>query len=135
MRALPFLIAAVALAGCAGNQYEEQLRAQGEEDLAEALDGYAATGDTDDCVNPHNVSGPQIIGNTTLLYREGGARLWRNDVIGRCPSLRPGQTVITEIKSGQLCRNDMFRTVEPGAAIPSGYCRLGAFKEYKRVGS
>ena len=130
---LPLLIAAAALAGCANGKYEEQVRAEGAKDLAEALDGYAATGKTSDCVQPRNVSGPQIIGNTTLLYREGGARIWRNDVIGNCPSLREGQTVITEIKGGQLCRNDLFRTIEPGTSIPSAYCRLGNFTEYKRV--
>lgn len=128
----PLLIAAAALSGCANGQYEEQVRAEAQKDLAQALDGYVATGKTSECVNPRNVSGPQIIGNTTLLYREAGARIWRNDVIGNCPSLREGQTVITEIKSGQLCRNDMFRTIEPGTSIPSAYCRLGSFTEYKR---
>src|SRR3546814_6821514 len=79
----PLLIAAAALSGCANGQYEEQVRAEAQKDLAQALDGYAATGKTSDCVNPRNVSGPQIIGNTTLLYRETGSRIWRNDVIGR----------------------------------------------------
>ncbi|HVI99744.1 MAG TPA: DUF6491 family protein [Sphingomonas sp.] len=129
----PILIAAAALAGCANGQYEEQVRAEGEKDLAQALDGFAATGKTSDCVQPRNVSGPQIIGNSTLLYREGGGRIWRNDLISSCPSLREGQTVIVEIKGGQLCRNDLFRTIEPGANIPSAYCRLGNFTEYKRA--
>ncbi|MCM8729519.1 hypothetical protein ACFO8O_00865 [Hephaestia sp. GCM10023244] len=130
----PLLIAAAAaLSSCANGQYDEKVRAEGQKDLAQALDGYAATGKSSDCVNPRTVSGPQIIGNTTLLYRETGGRIWRNDVIGNCPSLREGQTLITEIKSGQLCRNDMFRTIEPGTSIPSAFCRLNSFTEYKRV--
>src|SRR3546814_13420888 len=71
----PLLIAASAASGCANGQYEEQVRAEAQKDLAQALDGYAATGKTSDCVNPRHVSGPQIIGNTTLLYRETGSRI------------------------------------------------------------
>src|SRR3546814_19427765 len=78
----PLLIAAAALSGGANGQYEEQVRAEAQKDLAQALDGYAATGKTSDCVNPRNVSGPQIIGNTTMLYSEPGTRTWSNAVIG-----------------------------------------------------
>ncbi len=135
MRALPILIAAAALSACAGSQYQEQIRAEGEKDLAEALDGYVATGETEDCIDQKFASGPQIIGNTALLYRQTGGTIWRNDLIGSCPSLREGQTIIVEIKTGRLCRNDMFRTLDPGGTIPSGYCRMGPFKEYKKVAS
>src|SRR3546814_12183864 len=100
---------AAALSGCANGQYEEQVRAEAQKDLAQALDGYAATGKTSDCVNPRNVSGPQIIGNTTLLYRETVLRIRRNDVIESCPALRQGHTVVTETKTGQLCRQQEER--------------------------
>ena len=135
MRALPVLIAAAALSACANGQYQEQVRTEGEKDLADALDGYAATGKTEDCIDQKFAGGPQIIGNTALLYRQTGGTIWRNDLIGSCPSLREGQTIIVEIKTGRLCRNDMFRTLDPGGTIPSGYCRMGPFKEYKKVAS
>src|SRR3546814_16784655 len=101
----PLLIAAAALSGCANGQYEEQVRAEAQKDLAQALDGYAATGKTSDCVNPRNVSGPQTIGNTTLLYRQTGSRIWRNVVTGSCPSHRAGQPVLPGRTNTNKCTN------------------------------
>lgn len=126
-------LAAAMLAGCAGTQLDDQIRAEGARDLDRALAGYVA-GETQSCVDPHLVDGPQVIGNTTLLYRSGN-RMYRNDLIGPCPSLRSDSTIITEINGGQLCRNDMFRPLEPGSTIPGSYCRLGNFIEYTRAPS
>ena len=100
-------------------------------DLAKALAGHTA-GKTDQCIDPQFASGPQIIGHDTLLYRQGGT-IWKTSVVGPCPSLDEGVTIISDVYGGQLCRNDRFRTLAPGESIPSAYCRLGGFTEYKPV--
>ncbi|TPG20362.1 hypothetical protein EAH87_07580 [Sphingomonas koreensis] len=100
-------------------------------DLAKALEGHVAT-KTDQCIDPHLVSGPQVIGHDTLLYRQGGT-IWKTTVIGPCPSLDDDVTIINDVYGGQLCRNDRFRTREPGLTIPSAYCRLGGFTKYVPV--
>lgn len=100
-------------------------------DLAKALAGHVP-GKTDQCIDPQFASGPQIIGHDTLLYRQGGT-IWKTSVVGPCPSLDEGVTIISDVYGGQLCRNDRFRTLAPGESIPSAYCRLGGFTEYKPV--
>lgn len=100
-------------------------------DLAKALAGHAP-GKTSQCIDPKFADGPQVIGHDTLLYRQGGT-IWKANVIGPCPALDDDVTVIVDMWGSQLCRNDKFRVLEPGATIPSAYCRLGAFQQYLPV--
>ena len=99
--------------------------------LADALAGRVA-GQPVECVEKSRLDGPQIIDEKTLIYRESGRRIWRNDLIGPCPGLRPMDTLIVDIYGSQLCRNDHFRALEPGTHIPGAYCRLGLFTPYDK---
>ncbi|MBN8813902.1 MAG: hypothetical protein J0J06_00480 [Sphingomonas sp.] len=83
-----------------------------------------------DCVDQARIMGPDIIDNRTILYRQSLKRIWRNDLEGTCPGLRPTATLIVEVFGSQLCRNDRFRAQEPGSIIPGPYCRLGKFTPY-----
>lgn len=85
-----------------------------------------------DCIPLGQGVSPQIVDQQTILYRQSGRRIWRTGPIGACPALRPDVTLIVEPFSGELCRNDRFRVLEPGAFIASGSCRLGAFTPYDR---
>jgi hypothetical protein len=100
-------------------------------ELAKALAGHVP-GKTSECIDPQFTSGPQVIGHDTLLYRQG-TTIWKANVVGPCPSLDNYVTIINDIHGGQLCRNDMFRVLEPGTTIPSAYCRLGSFQQYVPV--
>jgi hypothetical protein len=125
-----YLLAAAALLGTGAAAIASRHGdADAQRDLDKALAGHVA-GKTVECIDPHLAEGPQIVGQHVLLYRSGGT-IWKNDLIGPCPSLRSDSTIISEIYGGQLCRNDRFRTREPGDVIPSAYCRLGNFTEYK----
>ena len=99
--------------------------------LARALDGRVA-GETTDCITASGTDGPQVIDRNTLLYRQGGRTVWRNELPVNCPALGPGNTIIIELHGGQICKNDTFRVLEPGANIPSGSCRLGEFTPYRK---
>jgi hypothetical protein len=132
MRHIVIALASAALiATAAGAAAWRDHGADAQRDLAKALAGHVA-GKTVECIDPKMTDGPQIIGHDTLLYR-GGGTIYKTTVIGPCPSLEQGVTVINDIYGGQLCRNDKFRTIEPGMTIPSNYCRLGAFTEYTPV--
>lgn len=100
--------------------------------LAKALAGRAP-GKAETCVSPSRVGSPEVIGDRTLLYRDGG-RVWRNDLPEACPGLDDDSIVVTEVYGGQLCRNDQFYTLErTGGSIPGPRCRLGAFVPWDKV--
>lgn len=131
MRRLSLALAATALIATAGIAATRSGDDQGQRDLAKALSGHVE-GKSVECIDPKMVDGPQIIDHTALLYRRAGT-IYKAKIIGPCPSLEEGNTVINDIYGGQLCRNDKFRLLAPGEHIPSAYCRLGGFTEYKPV--
>jgi hypothetical protein len=125
-------IGAAALAGCTANsQYEQSRQARAERELGEALKGRVA-GAPQDCISTFGTSGPQIIDGRTVLYRETGRRIWRNDLGAECPGLDPYATLIVEVHGSQICRNDRFRAVDPGSRIPGAYCLFGKFTPYEK---
>jgi len=125
MRIVLIPIAALGLLGAAAPA------APREDTLASALAGRVA-GTPVDCVENSRLDGPQIIDKKTLIYRESGRRIWRNDLIGECPGLQPMDTLVVEIFGSQLCRNDHFRALTPGIRIPGPICRLGKFTPYDK---
>jgi hypothetical protein len=75
----------------------------------------------------------QIINDHILLYRDG-RRIWRNDLPAACPGLEPDAVLVTEVRSGQLCRNDQIYTLRRGGiGIPGPRCRLGMFTPWSKV--
>lgn len=120
------ILPALLLAGCAPAMAGGQSESAAAE-LADALEGRTA-GPARKCVSLSRIDGPQIVGET-LLYRDG-TRLWRTEAVDGCPSLRGDPIVIVEVHGGQLCRNDLFRTVDRGGSIPGPYCRFGDFTPY-----
>ncbi len=123
-------IAALALAGCTGNAALQASRqAEAQRDLGEALKGRVA-GKPQSCLfSPSSVSGPQIVDSRTILYRDG-KRVWRNDLAADCPSLDQYDTLVVEMHGSQICKNDLFRPVDPGSRIPGSFCRFGEFTPY-----
>ena len=123
---------AVALMGCtASSALPSGQNSKAERELAHELEGRTA-GTPTDCVSISSVDGPQIIDSRTILYRQSGKTLWRNDLESECRSLAPMNTMILEVHGSQICRNDLFRVLEPGTSIPSGYCRMGKFTPYRK---
>lgn len=86
------------------------------------------------CITLSSTNGPSIIDEHTILYTQGaGGRVWKTGPVGACPSLEPLTTLVVEVYGSQLCRNDRFRVITPGLAIPSAYCRFTEFTPYDRV--
>ena len=125
MRGMTIAVAALGLLGAAAPAAPRQETAES------ALAGRVA-GKPVDCVEQSRLGGPQIIDSKTLIYRESGRRVWRNDLVGECPGLRPMDTLIVDVYGSQLCRNDHFRAISPGDRIPGPYCRFGQFIPYDK---
>ena len=121
---LPLL--ALILTGCATTASEPFSDPQG---LAKAIGPRIASGETS-CVSTSLLSDTQVIDGSTIIYGRVGT-IYVNRMERPCPGLDPTDTLITDIKGGQLCRNDMIRVLEPGSTIPGGFCRLGSFTTYR----
>lgn len=89
-------------------------------------------GPPSECIPLQSNQGPVIAGDRVLLYRESGRRIWRTEPIGPCTPLREPATIITDVFSGQLCRNDRFRVLRAGEIIPGPICRYGVFVPYDK---
>lgn len=122
------LILALALTGCmTGANISEG----DEADLARELEGHVA-GAPQRCVSVSQTDSLQIVSADTLVLRQG-ATIWVNRLDGNCPGLRPLHTLVVQPSlSGQYCRNDRVRALEPGSSIPGPICPLGDFTPYRR---
>ena len=89
-------------------------------------------GKPEQCLDLSRINGPQIVDQRTILYTQSGKRIWRTGPVGKCPALRAPATLIVDVYANRLCRNDRFRVVEPGAIIPSAWCRFDAFTPYDK---
>lgn len=115
------VLAALLVAGCAtGGSTGDS--------LADAI-GTRIAQPARDCISPSLATDTRIIDSQTIVYRRGGT-IYVNRLQSACPGLRPQATLVTEVLSGQLCRNDMVRAAYPNEAVPGPRCRLGEFTPY-----
>ncbi len=84
------------------------------------------------CIDLQRIQGPSVVDRHTIIYRRSGRRVWVTRPVNDCPALRPVVTLITQVYGAQLCRNDRFQVLEPGAIIPSAYCRFDYFTPYDK---
>jgi len=132
MRRAFVTMGALLIAGCTASAEQSASRqAEADRDLAKAI-GDRTPGKPTDCINSTtNNDGPQIIDHKTVIYRQG-QRVWVNNLEAECPGLAPFNTLIVELHGSQICRNDLFRMLEPGSRIPGPICRFGKFTPYTR---
>lgn len=131
MRASVYLLP-ILLAGCAGTYEPAPLSEKQAAKLERALDGRVP-GEKINCISQFGRANLTVISDNVLLYRAGSV-IYRNDLIGSCPGLTRGDTLITRSFGSQLCRGDMARTANliGGVAAPTGSCALGDFTPYRR---
>ena len=123
---LPILAAAaIALASCAASPPPSPDPA-----FAAELAGRVA-GPPQSCVFAQSSEAPRVIDSRTLAYGSGRT-IYVNRLPGACPGLRPLETLVIEVSSGNYCRGDRFRTVQPGSIIPSPTCNLSDWVPYRR---
>lgn len=117
--------AAFAVASCA-----PQPPAPPDAAFAQLLAGYVA-GPPQSCVLASSNTNLRVIDSRTLAYGSGRT-ISVNRLPGDCPGLSALNTLIVEASSGQYCRGDRVRGLEPGGIIPGPSCNLGDWVTYRR---
>lgn len=124
MRCFALIIAALATSSCI--RPAEPTGAG----LARELAGYVA-GNPQACVSTFPNENLRISDSRTIAYGYGRS-IYVNRLAGECPALSPYNTVIVDAQSGQYCRGDRVRGLEPGAGIPGPWCNLGDWTPYRK---
>lgn len=106
-----------------------QEKAENDAKIAVALKGLTKA-ETTDCIPLRETYSTDRIGDT-ILYKTGRKLIYRNDTTGGCYGLDRGDIIVTKSYTGQLCRGDIARTVDPTSHMPSGSCALGSFTAYR----
>ncbi len=132
----PLAVAAVALGSCATTPADTaratERRAAEQAALNKELEGLTAR-ETRDCLNSYETRSASLkaIG-PNLIYRVSDRLMYVNDTGGGCENVASGDILVTTSPTGQLCRGDIARTIQPTSRVPSGSCALGKFTVYKK---
>lgn len=123
--ALPIVIGAILAVGPATANRESK----DAKNLTRELAGRTA-GEAQRCVSTSRVGQATLYGET-LLYSEGRT-VWVNKV-ERCPALLRDPILVFDMFGGQMCENDLVRTIDRGVpGIPGPACQLGKFVPYRK---
>ena len=123
MRPIPLLLLLVA-AGCTRPEPSGQV------ELAALIAGRTAQ-PPQTCVLVNSNQSLRAVDDSTLVYG-WGSTIYINRLGGRCPGLSDFSTIIVDHSSGQYCRGDRIRALEPGSIIPGPTCNLGDWVAYRR---
>ena len=125
------IAAALAVSGCAhvGGPGRERERERAEVRLARVLEGRVP-GEPRSCISAFESSRLQILDRTAVAYDAGGT-IWvpRPD---NPNSLDSRDIVVIRRTGGQLCKQDLIRTVDRTGHFTTGAVFLGDFVPYRR---
>jgi len=124
------VLAPLLLAGCSGSYEPPRLTEKQTSDLEKALAGKVA-GEKMSCVNRESQANLTAISSSVLIYRVSGRLVYRNDLIGSCPGLTRGDTLIIKTWGSQYCRGDMATSADLTTGMVTGNCALGDFTPYR----
>ena len=123
------IILVLLLAACLSGPSDPNQRES--EALARELSGRVA-GAPVRCVSAPPSSDFRAVGGSTFVMTRGDT-IWVNRPGGECPGFRGFSTLLVESQSGQYCRGDHVRSLDPGSTIPGPICLLGDFVPYRRA--
>jgi hypothetical protein len=123
MRTMMFVaVAAVTLAGC--TRPADPPGASFAKETAGRVAGAPRS-----CISTFPNQNLRVLDPMTLAYGYGRTT-YINRLGGPCPALSPYNTIIINADSGQYCRGDRVRGLEPGARIAGPSCNLGDWVPY-----
>lgn len=70
---------------------------------------------------------------STMLFRIGRDRVFRNDMNGNCTTGTFDPIVVTQTPSTALCRGDIAQLIDRASRFPVGSCSYGDFIPYTRA--
>jgi hypothetical protein len=101
--------------------------------LTRALAGYEPAGPPVSCVQLRDLGSNRSAGEAIVFESQTRGTLYVNRPPGGCPSLGPGNALVTRTSSAQLCRGDIADVIDPVSHTTYGGCGLGDFEPYRRV--
>ncbi len=123
--------AALALSGCAtaGAPARHAFQDREEAKLATMLQGRVA-GQPRSCISAFDLSRMQIINHTAMVYKSGDT-IWVSRPADP-HSLDTSDIVVIKRTGGQLCKQDIIRTVDRTGGFTTGVVFMGDWVPYKK---
>ena len=129
MKKLVFALAAVSLAVGSGAQAATPGVSKGEARLAKMLEGRVA-GEPESCISGYRSNRLEVIDETAVVY-DAGSTIW----VARPTdprSLDDRDVLVIERFGGQLCAQDVIRTIDSSTGITTGIVFLEDFVPYRK---
>lgn len=127
------MFAPLLLGACAGSYEPPRLTEKQTAELEKALAGKVA-GEKQNCIPMRPQSSFRAISGNVVLYRMSGSLIYRNDLLGSCPGLTRGDTLILRTIGSQYCRGDIVSSADLTTGMRTGSCALGDFTPYRTAG-
>ncbi len=135
MRSVSLLLLGATLVGC--STYPPQPRTPNAEAHLQSMLAGKVAGPAVRCIPSYAADNMVVVDDSTILFRDGARRVWRNDLEGgACHGLRNGGTLVTrrEVGSSSLCKGDISHVVTSGGMSTSS-CVMGDFVPYSVPGA
>ena len=133
MRNIVLAAVSTALLAACATAPPQPRTAAAERHLQQLLAGKAP-GAPQTCLPFRTSSDMVIIDDSTVLFRDGGRRVWRTEMRGHCSALGSGHyTLVTRSFGGQgPCGGDIAQLVDLSSGMMVGSCVWGEFVPYTR---
>ncbi len=132
MRLLVLLSAALLTGACAATPVANEPRSpRAQQELDRYLSGKVA-GAPQACLPRYSANDMVVIDDNTILFRDGGNRVWRTEMLGGCTGLatRNYALVTRQFGSGQLCRGEIAQLYDTVSRFTVSSCSFGDFVPY-----
>jgi len=130
MRAIPLLITAAVLAGCATQPPSPTQIAEARAEFQKLTAGKVA-GQPISCLPSYRRNEMVPIDDRTIAFKEGRT-VYVNNLIGECSGLKSGfNTLVTTSSGPGMCRGDIARVADVRSGMTFGSCAIGDFVPYK----
>jgi hypothetical protein len=130
MRAIPLLVTAAALAACTTQPPGPYRTAERQAEFQKLTLGKVA-GKPISCLSHTRAEDMTVIDDRTIAFREGGSRVYVNNMRAECTNLDNGRNVlVTRSPMSQICRGDIAQVIDSLNHFPVGSCVFGDFVPY-----
>lgn len=133
MRVISALLLGAALASCTAVPPVPTRTAEGQRAYELALQGKVP-GPPQSCLQGYRTNDMKTIDDETILFREGGSRVWVAHMQGPCSGLASGHYALVTRQYGGMgmCRGDIAEVVDTLNRMTVGSCVFGDFQPYVR---
>ena len=130
MRAIPLLLTAAVLTGCATQPPSPTELAQAQAEFQKLTAGKVA-GQPISCLQSYHRNEMVTIDDQTIAFKNGRT-VYVNHLIGSCSGLKGGfNTLVTTSSGPGMCRGDIARVADVRTGMTYGSCAIGDFTPYK----